>query len=183
MKEVFILSYGCDLDHNNIDFLVKERLMPYSVDRAYWRNERPPKESEINLQYDVFDINRNKHNDNLYSFDKFYINEVRFEAFLYSLSKLKGDHIYAVRNMKGHVTVYLDNKEYTARVYMTVKDDKNLIFLDEESHENIPLREKLPYFPSDLRFLTVSSEITYEEAQVLVSEWIQCILSELENKK
>lgn len=42
LKEVFILSYGCDLDHNNIDFLVNERLMPYSVDRAYRRNEMPP---------------------------------------------------------------------------------------------------------------------------------------------
>jgi hypothetical protein len=33
MKTVFLLSYGCDLDHYNIDFLVKERLMPFAKTR------------------------------------------------------------------------------------------------------------------------------------------------------
>ena len=176
MKELFILSYGCDLDHSNIDFLVKERLMPYSVDRAYWRNERPPKESEICLKYDVFDFNRNKHKDNLYSFDNFYINEIRLEAFMYSLSKLKGNHVYAHPNVRGHVNVDLDNKEYTARVYRSIENDKRLIFLDEESHNNVELREKLPSLPSDLQFLTAPSGITYEETQLFVSEWMQRII-------
>ncbi|QNK87807.1 hypothetical protein H7992_22005 [Sporosarcina sp. resist] len=186
MKEVFIFSYGCDLDHNNIDVLVKERLMPYSDHRSYLRNEMPPKESDICLKYDVFDINRNKHKDNLYSLDKFYINKVRLEAFMYSLSKLKGDHIYANPNVRGHATVNLDNVEYTARVYGAVVDevdDKRLVFLDEESLSNVELREKLPSLPSDLQFLTMPIEITLEERESLVSEWIQRIICEVKNKK
>jgi len=37
MKTVFLLSYGCDLDHNNIDFLVKERLIPFD-EKCLWPN-------------------------------------------------------------------------------------------------------------------------------------------------
>jgi len=53
-KEVFILSYGCDLDHSNINFLVKERLMPFS-------HKKSPNETDICVQYEVFDVNRKKH--------------------------------------------------------------------------------------------------------------------------
>ncbi|MGE7919808.1 hypothetical protein ACQKM9_12770 [Viridibacillus sp. NPDC093762] len=183
MKEVFILSYGCNLDHSNINYLVKERLIPFSVNRAYWRNEKPPKESEICLIYDVFDINRNKHKDNLYYLDKFYINEVRLESFLYSLSKLKGNHVYAKPNVRGHAYVQIDNVEYTGRIYKTLEDGVCLVFLDEESEHNIELREKLPFLPSGLHFLKMSNDLSLEDSNTLVAEWIQRIINEVGNKK
>ncbi|WP_155592260.1 hypothetical protein [Lysinibacillus cavernae] len=56
-EEVFILSYGCDLDHSNIDYLVKERLLPFS----HWHNNKTPKETAICVRYEAFDINPKKH--------------------------------------------------------------------------------------------------------------------------
>lgn len=176
MKEFFILSYGCDLDHNNIDFLVKERLMPYSVNRTYLQNKKHmPKESDVCLYYDVFDINRNKHKDNIYYVDKFYINEVRLKAFMYSLSKLKGNHIYANPKVRGHSYVSIDNVEYTGRVYESLVDKNRLVFLDEESSENIELRNKLPLLPRELHFLTIPNGVSFEKSDLLVANWIKKI--------
>lgn len=50
---------------------------------------------------------------------------------MYSLSKLKGDHIYANQNVRGHANVFIENVEYTARVYGPIVDevdDKRLVF-------------------------------------------------------
>lgn len=184
MKEFFILSYGCNLDHNNIDFLVKERLMPYSSNKAYRKNKKYlPKASDICLSYDVFDINRNKHKDNLYYIDKFYINEERLKAFMYSLSKLKGNHIYAAPNVRGHVNVSIDDVEYSARVYSTLSKNDSIVFLDEEGSANAELRERLPFLPTELHCLTISDDVSFEESDLLVIEWIQRVISEVKSMK
>ncbi|MGE7919815.1 hypothetical protein ACQKM9_12810 [Viridibacillus sp. NPDC093762] len=182
MKEVFILSYGCDLDHSNIDYLVKERLMPFSVERAYWRKEKPPKESDICLYYDVFEINRNKLNKGYYG-NTFYINEMRLESFMYSLSKLKGNHVYGNPNVRAHAYVFIDNVEYTGRIYESLVDNEYLVFLDEESLNNIELREKLPSLQRELHYLSMPKGLSLEERDLLVAEWIRRIISEVKKEK
>ncbi len=176
-KEVFILSYGCDLDHSNIDYLVKERLLPFSC----WTYKKQPKETDICVRYEVFDINPKKHKQVYYG-HKFYINNTRLEAFMYSLSKLKGNHVYADPRVRGHVIAFLDGVEYTGRVYESLEDDQNLIFLDEESIYNIPLREELPTLPRDIHFLKIPNDLYSEESELLFGNWIKTIINEI-NKK
>ncbi len=177
-KEVFILSYGCDLDHSNIAFLVKERLMPFS----HWHNKKSPKETDICVQYEVFDVNRKKHKQ-LYYGHKFYINKLRLEAFMYSLSKLKGNHVYANPQVRGHAIALIDGVEFTGRVYESLEDGQNLIFLDEESTYNIPLREKLPTLPIELHFLKIPNNIFFEESDLLFGIWIKSIINEINKKQ
>jgi hypothetical protein len=170
-KEVFILSYGCDLDHSNINFLVKERLMPFS-------HKKSPNETDICVQYEVFDVNRKKHKQ-LYYGHKFYINKIRLEAFLYSLSKLKGNHVYANPLVRGHAYALIDGVEYTGRIYESFEDAQTLVFIDEESINNIPLREKLPSLRKELHFLKTPINIPFEESDLLVAKWVKSIINEI----
>lgn len=172
-KEVFILSYGCDLDHSNIAFLVKERLMPFSN----WLNKKLPNETDICVHYEAFDINRKKHEQLYYGHD-FYINKIRLEAFKFSLSKLKGEHIYVHPQARGHIETLIDGLEYTGRVYETLEDEQELIFLDEESTNNIELREILPSLPRELQFLKIPNNTIFEEREVLFSNWVRKIINE-----
>lgn len=176
-KEVFILSYGCDLDHSNIAFLVKERLMSFSN----WYSRKSPKETDICVRYEAFDINRNKHQQ-LYYGHEFYINKIRLEAFMHSLSKLKGSHVYLNPLVRGHIEATIDGLEYTGRVYETLEDGQQLIFIDEESTNNIALRDKLPSLPKDFQYLKIPKDTNFEESYSLFSSWIQSIISKPKKK-
>ena len=146
-KEIFILSYGCDLDHSNIAFLVKERLMPFSD----FYSKKLPNETDICVRYETFDINPNKHRE-LYYAHAFFINKIRLEAFMYSLSKLKGSHVYLNPRVRGHIKATIDGLEYTSRVYGTLEDRETLIFIDEESTNNIELRGNCRFYQSNCNF-------------------------------
>jgi len=176
-KEIFILSYGCDLDHSNIAFLVKERLMPFSD----WYSKKSPNETDICVRYETFDINRNKHQQ-LYYAHAFFINKIRLEAFMYSLSKLKGSHAYLNPRVRGHIETTIDGLEYTGRVYETLEDGEELIFVDEESTNNIELRDNLPFLPNELQFLKIPKNTSFEERNLLFANWIQKIISEIKKK-
>ncbi len=98
---------------------------------------------------------------------------------MYSLSKLKGNHVYVHPKVRGHVNVYIDDLEYTGRVYQTLVNDQKLIFIDEESENNFTLREKLPKLQKDLHCLKMQSNITFEERDLLVTNWINRIINEI----
>lgn len=176
-KEVFILSYGCDLDHSNVAFLVKERLMPF----CSWYNRNPAKETDICVRYDAFDINRNKHEELYYS-HTFYINKIRLDAFMHALSKLKGNHVYLNPCVRGHIEATINGLEYTGRIYEKLVDGEELIFIDEESKNNIEIREKLPSLPKELQFLKMQKNKSFEERNLLFVNWIQRIISETKKK-
>ncbi len=176
-KEVFILSYGCDLDHNNIAFLVKERLMPFSD----WYSRKSPKETDICVRYEAFDINLTKHKQLYYAYS-FYINKTRLEAFMHSLSKLKGNHVYLNPRVRGHIEATIDSLDYTGRVYENLEDGEDLIFVDEESINNIKLRERLLSLPSELQVLKIPKNKSFEERNLLFANWIIGITPEIKKE-
>lgn len=177
LKTIFLLSYGCNLDHNNIDFLVKERLMPFTKYKGNKPNKTIPRTPEILLIYDVYDVNRNKHVDNKYYLEEFFISETRLQAFEYSLSKLKGHHMQCRPYARGHYNVFIDGKEYSSRVYQTLSSDNELFFLDEETFHNIGLREKSHNLPSELQWLTLPQKLDPADRGSAISNWIQKIIN------
>lgn len=60
MKEKLLLIYGSNLDHSNINFLVKDRLSRFEVKSGYI-----PRKTDTNrdilFHYDVYDVNLEKH--------------------------------------------------------------------------------------------------------------------------
>lgn len=56
-KQMTILSYGCNLDNNEIEKLVQK----YLVSKVQEAND-----TTINLRYDTYDANKKNHKENLY---------------------------------------------------------------------------------------------------------------------
>lgn len=176
LKTVFLLSYGCNLDHKNIDFLVKERLLPFARREGNKANKKIARHPEILLMYDVYDVNWNKHVDNKYYLEEFFISEAHLQAFEYSLSKLKGQHIRCKPYARGHHELSIDGKEYSVRVYRTLSGDSELFFLDDEAIHNGRLREKNHILPDDLQWLMLTKNINTTEREAAISEWLREIL-------
>ncbi len=177
LKTVFLLSYGCDLDHNNIDYLVKERLKPFARCEGNILNKKVSRHPEILLMYDVYDVNLNKPVDNKYYLEEFLINEAHFQAFEYSLSKLKGHHIQCRPFARGHYELSINGKKYSTRVYQTVANDKELFFFDQEAIHNTRLREKNHELPIDLQWLILSKDIDQTERETAIFNWINEVLN------
>ncbi|MDW0113866.1 hypothetical protein QT711_11770 [Sporosarcina saromensis] len=183
MKTVFLLSYGSDLDHNTIDFLVKERLKPFARRNGNKLNMKVSRHPEILLIYDVFDVNLNKHVDNKYYLEEFLISEAHFQAFEYSLSKLKGHHIQCRPYARGHYELSINGNNYSARVYQTLSNDKELFFLDEEAIHNRSLREKNHELPNDLQWLVLPKDIDKTERETAIFDWMNKVLKFVDQMK
>lgn len=177
LETVFLLSFGCDLDHSNIDFLVKERLMPYAITEKNEMKMKNSKHLAVRMMYDVYDVNRNKHVDNKYYLEEFIISEAHLLAFEYSLSKLKGNHIRCRPYARGHYDLTINEKEYSTRVYQKLSDDNELFFIDEESIHNISIRKKTHKLPSELQWLMLPKDIKTNERESSINEWMQTVLN------
>lgn len=183
LKTVFLLSYGSDLDHNTIDFLVKERLKPFARRNGNKLNMKVSLHPEILLMYDVFDVNLNKHVDNKFYLEKFLISEAHFQAFEYSLYKLKGHHIQCRPYARGHYELSINGNKYSARVYQTLSNDKELFFLDEEAIHNSSLREKNHELPIDLQWLVLPKDIDKTERETAIFDWMNKVLKFVDQMK
>ncbi|WP_421664358.1 hypothetical protein [Lysinibacillus telephonicus] len=116
MKKILLLTYGCNLDHSNIAYLVKDRLRPFEIKWGEIPRKVDPKR-DVLFQYDVYDVNMemNKRSGDVY-FHQYLISEDHLSAFEYSLSKLnKGIHTRCHLDARGHFYVEIDNVEYSAR--------------------------------------------------------------------
>ena len=183
LKTVFLLSYGSDLDHNNIDFLVKERLKPFARCKGNKLNKKVSRHPEILLMYDVYDVHLNKHVDNKYYLEEFLISAAHFQAFEYSLSKLKGHHIQCRPYARGHYELSINGKNYSTRVYQTLSSDKELFFLDEEEIHSSSLREKNHKLPTDLQWLILPKDIEQTGRETAIFDWINEVLKYVDQMK
>lgn len=176
METVFLLSYGSDLDHSNIAFLVKERLMPFTLAKESKTNKRNSKHLTIRLMYDVYDINWNKHVDNAFYLEEYSISEAHLLAFEYSLSKLKGNHIRCLPYARGHYELTINGRDYSTRVYEQILEETELFFIDEEAIHNSRLRQQNHKLPKELQWLTLSKSIETTERDAAILEWMNTIL-------
>lgn len=177
LETVFLLSYGCNLDHSNIEFLVKKRLMPYAITKENNKNKRNSKYITIRMMFDVYDINWNKHVDNKYYLEEFVISEAHLLAFEYSLSKLKGNHIRCRPYVRGHYDLTINGREYSTRVYQEILGDNELFFIDEEAINNLSLRKQNHKLPSKLQWLMLPKDIEIAERESAINDWIQTLLN------
>ncbi|MFD4929190.1 hypothetical protein ACFWMS_09685 [Peribacillus butanolivorans] len=133
MKDYFLFTFGCNLDHSNIEYLVKERLesfvRPIMVNNN-WTNQNPKirKDSNIHFTYDVDD---KKHKENLYYIKDYYISEEQLCGFEYSLRKLKGNHIWCRPNTRDHFNMKIKEIDW-AYIYVTINNDIEIRLLDRE---------------------------------------------------
>ncbi len=177
MKKILLLTYGCNLDHSNIGYLVKERLSPFEIEWGEIPSKVNPKRNVL-FQYDVYDVNveMNKKSGDIY-FHQYLISEDHLSAFEYSLSKLnKGNNTRCHLDARGHYYVDIDNVEYSARTLISLDKQSIFVFLDEDSHFNSFIRSQLHLLPTELHYLILDYNLSYKEKELKVKSWIQQIL-------
>lgn len=177
METIFLLNYGNDLDHDKMNLLIKEKLMPFRKLYNNKINKNIVNAPDIELIIDTFDFNKDKHVENQYYLEYFYLSRNQFESFYKKFTRLKGHHVRCKPNHRGHYYASINDKEYTARVFVTL-DDTQLIFVDDESIDNEELRRKVYKLPSNLQSLVISKRTIrdHNERERYVKEWINKIL-------
>lgn len=178
MKTIFLLNYGSDLEHERIDTLVKEMLMPFRNLGYDKINKNIPKNPDVKLIIDTFDINKEKHIENLYYLEEFYITDKQFERFKEEFTKYNGCHLYCRPNHRGHYYIHINNIEYTARLFVTI-DNKEIILIDDESIYNDDLRRKVYHLPENFQSLEISLDkiLNYNDREKIVQKWISEIIN------
>ena len=151
MKEKLLLIYGCNLDHSNINFLVKDRLSRFQVNYGYIPR-KSEKNRDILFRYDVYDVNLERHINSADGwFNDYLISECQFEAFEYSLSKLTIATIVRCQpNIRGHYEPIINGVEYSALIRRTNDEKRDIVFIDLNSENNAMIRSKMHLLPSGM---------------------------------
>lgn len=160
--------------------MVKERLRPFEIKWGEIPRKVDPKRNVL-FQYDVYDVNveMNKRSGDVYFvyFHQYLISEDHLSAFEYSLSKLnKGIHTRCHLDARGHFYVEIDNVEYSARTLLPWDKETRIVFLDEDAHANTFIRSQLHLLPTELHYLILDRQLSYEEQELKVRNWIHQIL-------
>ena len=177
IKKILLLTYGCNLVHSNINYLVKDRLSPFEIE---WGNIPKNVDGKRNVlfQYDVYDANIENNNkvSDIY-FHQYLISENHLNAFEYSLSKLnKGMNTCCHLDARGHIEIEIDHIEYSARTLIPIDKKTIIILLDEEAEANAFIRFQLHLLPAELQYLIVDYKLSYDEQKFKMKRWIQQIL-------
>ncbi|MGE7909699.1 hypothetical protein [Lysinibacillus xylanilyticus] len=173
-KHIAFLTYGNQLDEKAIDELIATYLTEESNDDS----------NKFNIRYDTYDADVKSPHRNHWIFgiqmDKELLLE--FEA---TIQRLDGTHIRIQHRSRGHYEVEIDGKLYSTKVYWTREcskvyrkpvEGKYLLFIDEESEDNVLLRSKMHLMPEKLQSLSISATISREEWEVYVRDWIKRLL-------
>ncbi|WP_010272128.1 hypothetical protein [Paenibacillus senegalensis] len=174
-----LLTYGHDLDHSNIDFLVRERLAPYFAYGIDYEHPSLQFGAEFILNYQVYDTNIKKWTPSYYLND-YHLTSKQLSGFLYSLKKLKGTHVLCDPKVHGHHWMERDGVEYSTNVFKTVEEEY-LYFLE---FNNEPIADekyaertrKLPKEQLSSLCLRVPSTLNYEERTEKVNNWLDRLL-------
>lgn len=168
------------MDYDNIDDLIQETIEPFRKYGFNKINRNIPENPEIKLVLDTFDVNKEKHIENKYFLEEFYITKELFEYFESYFTEFKGHHTRCLPNIRGHSNVFIGDKDYSVRVFVTT-DNNELIFVDDESIDNEELRSHMHKLPENLQFLMIprNKAISLEDRESYVRDWIQKLLEKL----
>lgn len=177
MKEKLLLIYGSNLDHSNINYLVKDRLSRFQVKSGYIP-KKTDKNRDILFHYDVYDVNLEKYSLSADGWCNYYlISERQLEAFEYSISKLNtGTIVRCKPNIRGHHDPIINGVEYSALVRETADEKSEIIFIDLNSYNKEKIHRQLHLLPEEMQILIIDNRISYEEKEIKVKEWIEQLL-------
>ncbi|MGE8004200.1 hypothetical protein [Lysinibacillus sp. NPDC093216] len=173
-KYIAILTYGNQLDEQALDELIATYLTEESCDDS----------NKFNIRYDTYDADVKSPHRNHWIFGIQMDDEqlLEFEA---TIQRLDGTHVRIQHRSRGHYEVKIDGKLYSTKVYRTREslkvyrepvEGEYLLFIDEESEDNVLLRSKMHMMPEKLQSLSLSATIPREEWEVYVRDWIKRLL-------
>ncbi|MFJ8517132.1 hypothetical protein [Lysinibacillus xylanilyticus] len=173
-KHIAFLTYGNQLDEKAIDELIATYLTEESNDDS----------NKFNIRYDTYDADVKSPHRNHWIFG-IQMDKERLLEFEATIQRLDGTHIRIQHRSRGHYEVEIDGKLYSTKVYRTREcskvyrkpvEGRYLLFIDEESEDNVLLRSKMHLMPEKLQSLSISATISREEWEVYVRDWIKRLL-------
>lgn len=172
----FLVTFGYNLDHSNIDYLVSDRLSRHKgwIQKDYF-DPVLHKGAAFILNYQIIDTNVARVSQRYY-LDDYHVTEAQLQGFLYSLNKLKGTHVLCNPRVQGHHWTVIDGHEYSCYAYQTL-DGRDLRFLQyEEDSEEASLKNGVPRIPEHQHYLAFPSDCSQEEKDRRLTDWINGII-------
>lgn len=177
-KRRFLLTFGCNLDHSNIDYLVKDRLSKFkgSIQKDYF-NPDLKKGAEIILNYQIIDINFDRISSKYY-LDDYHITEAQKNGFFESLNKLKGTHVWCNPRVQGHAFCEVDNNEFCFNVYESIEGIEYRFPQYHNTHYNADLvvRNNLHKMSVEEQYLQLPINLSEVEKDEITIQWIQKLI-------
>ncbi|WP_144513895.1 hypothetical protein [Bacillus sp. FJAT-22090] len=171
-----ILSYGCNLEYDLMNKLIKKHL----ASEIETRNEPC-----MEISFESYDANFENQDLGENFFNVFKVDESRFIQFEMELKQLTGRHIRCHYNIRGHFEVQLDGKQFSTLVYKTLDclavyreaiEGQYLFFIDTESEDNEEIRHKMHLLPQNLQSLNLPIYFTEIQKEVYVKDWVRRIM-------
>lgn len=177
-KRRFLLTFGFNLDHSNIDHLVKERLAKHrgGIQEDYF-NTVLQKGADLILNYQIIDTNFDRISSKYYLND-YHITEAQKNGFMYSLVKLKGTHVWCNPRIQGHAFCVVDGIEFSFYVYRSINGTEYRFpqYYNDDSSADMIVRSGQPRMPEDERYLAFPAGLSMEEKDGLTIPWIRKLI-------
>ncbi|WP_234032863.1 hypothetical protein [Paenibacillus faecalis] len=174
-----MLTFGCNLDHSNIDYLVKQRLSQLKgrLQEDYF-NPKLNKGAECILNYQVIDTNFDKISSKYY-LDDYHVTEAQKSGFKYSLDKLKGTHVWCNPRIQGHAYCVVDNNEFSFNVYQSLEGMEYRFpqYDNVDYNADIILRNNLHKMLEEDQYLQLPNNLSDDEKDEITIQWIQNLIA------
>ncbi|ANA80555.1 hypothetical protein PVOR_04383 [Paenibacillus vortex V453] len=178
-KRRFLLTFGRNLDHSNIDYLVKSRLSRYKggIQKDYF-NTVLKKGAEVILNYQIIDTNFDRISSRYY-LDDFHLTEAQKNGFLLSLSKLKGTHVWCDPRIQGHAFCVVGDIEFSFYVYRSLEGQEYRFpqYYNHDGNADIIVHSQLPKMPEEEQYLCFPTDWSLEVKDEITIKWIQKLIN------
>lgn len=175
----FLLTFGRNLDHSNIDYLVKWRLSKYKggLQEDYF-NTVLNKGADIILNYQIIDTNFERRSSKYYLND-YHVTETQKNGFMYSLNKLKGTHVWCDPRVQGHAFCVVDGIEFSFYVYRSLEGLEYRFpqYYNDDSKADIFVRIHIDDMPEGEQYLQFPFNLSNEEKDRVTVEWIHKLIA------
>jgi hypothetical protein len=173
----FLVTFGYNLDHSNIDYLVSDRLSRHKgrIQKDYF-DPVLHKGAAFILNYQIIDTNAARVSQRYY-LDDYHVTEAQLQGFLYSLNNLKGTHMLCNPTKQGHHWTVIDEIEYSCYAYQTL-DGRDLRFIEynNDTRADANMKKGIPRIPEHQHYLTFPSDCSQEEKDRRLTDWFKGII-------
>ncbi|MCQ4088909.1 hypothetical protein [Saccharibacillus sp. JS10] len=134
------------------------------------------KRSELILQVQTIDLNPKKPSYSYYT-NEYHLTMAQLDGFMYSFSKLKGQHILCDPNVQGHYWHSKDEMEFSFHLYCT-EEGSHLLFYQfgEDIMADGIIQKSINTFPESQRYLKFSKNLSQEEKEHSVEVWVEMMI-------
>ncbi|WP_172195766.1 hypothetical protein [Saccharibacillus qingshengii] len=174
-----LITFGADLDHSNMDYLVRTLLKPYVSETLQTDYTHPVlrKGAELVLNLETFDTSPGRPFERYFAED-YHLTQAQLDGFLYKFRQLKGTHVFGNPNVRGHAEAVRGELEFSFLITHTLGGEALYVHYagqTEGDGDKIALR-LIPLLPPEERHLLMPIDEIEPLRQQRLQAWIDRLL-------